>query len=90
MSTVRVTLTVPEEVLTQLDRMAKFLSVSRSSVVVGMLMPGLDQVSKLLDSLSELDPHDLNGQGLQRAAYDRLAQVELLLQGVKDDVAKLQ
>lgn len=89
MKTQKISCSLPVEVVSELDRVANFLGVSRSTVLTGMLQPALSHVTPLLDALSvPSDPSD--GVRMKRAAYDQLEHLELLLKGVKDDVESLQ
>lgn len=88
MANSRISISVPPDVLANIDRLSRFLSVSRSSVIVGLMTASLDQTTALLDALGDTSSPDT--QKLQRLAYDRIAQLDVLMQGVRDDVANLQ
>ena len=89
MNTRKISCSLPSETVAELDRIANFLGVSRSTVLTGMLQPALSHLSPLLDALSvPSDPSD--GVRLKRAAYDQLDHLELLLKGVRDDAKSLQ
>lgn len=89
MNTQKISCSLPSDTVHELDRIANLLGVSRSTVLTGLLQPALSHLSPLLDALSvPSGPSD--GVRLKRAAYDQLDQIELLLQGVKDDASKLQ
>lgn len=95
MSIQRVTVSLPSELVDQLDAAASFLGISRSSMVAASLGPVLENVSLLLSSLeAPADGGALDGRSLKRAAYDRLDGLEVMLDslrsglgGVRDDVA---
>jgi hypothetical protein len=88
MATKRITLTIPEEMVTQLDRMSQSIKVSRSSVVVGMLEPALAEVMSFLDTADSYDPESdaVRGQTLSRAAYDQLTKIQSSIEAFKDDI----
>lgn len=88
MANSRISISVPPDVLENLDRLSRFLSVSRSSVIVGLMTASLEQTTALLDALGDTSSPDV--QKLQRVAYDRIAQLDVLMQGVRDDVSSLQ
>ena len=86
----RISMTIPPERVEQLDQVSRFLNVSRSSVIVSLLGPALDQMCALLDAYHADTSGESDGRRMQRAAYDRLDQLVEMVEGVRDEADKLQ
>lgn len=90
MSVKRITVSIPADLADQLTELSQFLGISRSSLLTGILQPAVGPMMALLSATQVGAGDAVDGRQLQRAAYDRLAQLEVLLREVHDDVARLQ
>ena len=86
----RISMSLPPERVEQLDQVASFLNISRSSLVVSLVGPALDQMCALLDAYQADTSGESDGRRMQRAAYDRLDQLVEMVEGVRDEADKLQ